>query len=826
MIFLRLKWAHITSKLLACCLLLATLSNTQANQMAPDNIELLVIKPIAPPHSQISAQRWQQLSQAFAKRRGLFVDGLLPGLEKTSGPEAGAVYVNELILERSPYLLRHATNPINWTTWSPDIFARAKAENKLIFLSIGYSSCHWCHVMEQDSFVKEDIANLLNQHFIAVKVDRELHPEVDALYTRALDLVTGSSGWPITALLDAKAAPVFIDAFLAHDSLVVLLTRLSELWQQQPSHLTQNAARVMALLAQQQAPEQGIKWQKNTLDITVLKLQQQLDPVNGGFSGAPKFPTEGMMLFLLDHLTRSNDQTTADLVKLQLDQMIAKGLLDSVNGGFHRYATDKSWLLPHFEKMLYNQGQLLLVYSRAYKIFGEARYLTVIKDTINFMRRWLYKSSRGYYSAIDAQHLGVGGQYYSWSAAQLQTIAPQQAKAAGLTTFALHQGESLGVYFTKPASTAAIAIAASLRQFKKGQGRPFIDKKIITAWNALAVWGLTEAYQVSKAPEVKALALDIAQSLWSRHFVSQNNQLIRASYITPVGGIEDKQTGVSGTLDDYAYFAKAMLAVFDMSGDKRWLNRAKLLTKQALDQFLSGDQGFFFTGKSQRAALPLRLKQSQDGELLAAGPVMTQVLHDLGQRSGDRDLIKQAKRSVDYLKTQFNQAPLAHLYAGLVINTLDNKSRDNLQYFAAGRGQVSLSRSSLNEPGTTNNACAAASWTLKISLQPGWHINSATPRQAYLRPTRVTFTPEKAYRVNYPVGKLVTLGFQQAQLSVYEGEFELALFPIKKPSHRPNQGADTGLSIALQACSDNVCLMPQTLMFYLPNCAIKGAEIR
>lgn len=746
----------------------------------------VIAQIVAPIGSGMSIRKLEQLTEVYQSKQEMFAGFAAP------------ITINELILENSPYLVRHATNPVNWKAWSAAVFAQAKAQNKPIFLSIGYSTCHWCHEMEQDSFVKSDIAALINQHFIAVKVDRELHPAVDELYTSALELVTGSSGWPVTAVLNAKGEPLFINSFLSHAQLTVLLNRLAAMWQSNPAYLNQSAANIMALVKQQQQLGAVVKWEPSTLNTSTEKVRQQLDPQYGGYVGEPKFPAEAMLLFLLDQLTRQENKPLAGQVQLQLGQMIGKGLYDPVHGGFHRYSTDAQWLQPHFEKMLYNQGQLLLVYSRAANMFGKSSYKAVLKDIIGFLRLWLYQPSAGLYSAIDADYQGQEGKFYLWTAQELAQIPQAQSKAAGLTTYDFTSRQ--GIYFSQPSTTAASQIRAQLRALRSTQQKPLIDKKIITGWNALVIWGLIEAYEVLKDDSIKTLAVEIAQVLWSNHYSATSQQLYRASF----NGLPTQ----SATLGDYSYLAKAMVRLFDITDNQEWLTRAQLLTRLTLAHFKGDDHGFFVAAIGDNNNLGLNLKQSKDGELLAAGAVMVEVLHDLWLRTGKVEFKKSLKGTGDYLKAKVQGNPLNHLYAASVINRLDNKVNNHSQYFAGGRGRISVVT-----PNTQAVCAGAKQLAFKVQLKDGWHINSSAPLQSHLRPTKAVFeSVEKTYQVNYPKAEITRLGFQKAPLSVYQGAFLLGL-----ENHKNNQQS-TRISIHVQPCSDKVCLLPEELRFFLPSC--------
>jgi uncharacterized protein YyaL (SSP411 family) len=748
---------------------------------------------VAPVQSDMSPATLDQLVKIYHQKLTTHPELLSNSHNKPK--DNSPVYLNALIKQNSPYLLRHATNPINWKPWSNEVFSQAKAQNKLVFLSIGYSTCHWCHVMEQDSFVKQDIAKLLNQHFIAVKVDRESHPAIDELYTEALTQVTGSSGWPITGVLNEKGEPVFINAFLPHDKLKRLLTRLHDRWQKNSTYLNLNAANLMSLVRQRHSNDPQAKWDPKTLAKTVQKVIRQLDNVEGGFTGKPKFPTEAMLIFLLDELTRNDNPVLSDLVELHLDKMSAKGLYDSIHGGFHRYSTDSQWLVPHYEKMLYNQGQLLMVYAQAAKIYGKPRYKAIVKDTVDFIRQWFYQPNGGLYSAIDAEFRGQDGAFYLRTAQQLAQVSDTQRKAAGMTTYPFEHGDKFGVYFKQPNTQASQSIRKQLAEQLKQ--KPHIDKKTITAWNALVIWGLADAWQVLQTPDIKQLSVNLAQSLWSTLYNKSTQQLYRNSFNHTISEL--------GTLEDYAFFAKAMTRLFDITTDKIWLDRAGLLSKAALSKFKDKDQGFMFTDQHGGNTLAVNLTKTRDAEVLAAGAVMVEVLQDLWLRTGDVFYRQQLKGTANHLKGRLSADPLNHLYAAKALNNIEHKNTVSKQYFAGGRGTIELF--------DAQAVCRGEKLALKVNLQPQWHVNSSTPLQRYLRPTKVTFnTQEPAYNVDYPKGERVQLGFQKDPLEVYQQQFELNL------SHQGKTSKATRFQVDLQACSDKVCLLPEKLSFYLPGC--------
>lgn len=744
-----------------------------------------VSAPLAPPNSEVSADEMAQRIEQYRQNKAQ--------IQRLQNNQHSAEYLNALIYQHSPYLLRHATNPIAWRPWSEAVFAQAKEQQRLIFLSIGYSTCHWCHEMERQSFVDVDLAKLLNRDFIAVKVDRETLPAVDSLYSAILENLKGSAGWPVSAVLNEKGEPLFIDSYLSKDKLTLVLNRMSGLWRDNRDLMNSHAQRLMSLIDKSQSTTTD-NWQKDSLETIIAKLKPQLDSDQGGFVGAPKFPAEGMVLFLLDYLKRAPDPALESALRRQLDSMIAKGMFDSIYGGFHRYSTDANWQLPHYEKMLYNQGQLLLVYAAGYERFAEPRYLDAITRTFEFLQSTLYQPDEGLYSAVDAVYQGLDGGYYLWSDTQLAAFSKQQKRDAAMAAFVRNESLGLsGIYFNQPLSDSAEQIRTKLRSLARPL--PMVDSKVITAWNALAAWGLIEGYRVTANQQMLQMAREILAQLYRQHFERTPGRLYRAS-------IHHQRLG-EGTLEDHAYLAKALLALYRQSGEPRDLEQAKTLVALAISRFADKQGGFRF---SQQAVGSRQLPYSgADGELLSAAAVMVSAMNDLWLIQGQDSARKAVKQQVNWLKQQVLNSPLNHLYALKVILDFSQGSVEPRQYFAKGKGQVSLSAPS--------QLCAEQPFSLDFKLAPGWHVNSAQPKQKYLKPFALKQQgATKSLTIDYPKAKLKALSFNATEVSLYEGAFSVGVNP------GPGEQGPLYLSVEVQPCSDKVCLLPQTLNFFVAGC--------
>ena len=750
--------------------------------------------PQKPPYATIDEEKFAHWLEV-KKEKQATLDELIAAAGGEHSP-----YLNSLVLENSPYLLRHASNPINWQPWNTSVLNSAKENGKLIFLSIGYSTCHWCHVMEKQSFVDEEVAALLNQHYVSIKVDREQLPDIDAYYSNALEAVVGSSGWPVSVVLDPQGNILFINSYLDQPKLLKLLARFASLWERKPSALKSNAALIAQLINVQSSPEVTTEWNDELLDEAEKTLLGLLDRQAGGFAGEQKFPAEASLFFMLNRIEKSSATDTpalSEAFQQQLKAMARGGLYDHVHGGFHRYSTDSQWQVPHYEKMLYNQAQLMIVYSRAYRLFGDPLYRFVVKDMADFLRNWMYEAGAGFYSAIDADYQGHEGLYYLWSQDELgRLLTPTN----NLKTYSFEQGDLLGVILGEPESEASLLARNKLLQARKTKSRPHIDKKIITAWNAQMVWAFAEAYTATGDEVYRQWAEGSIALLWENHFDSADGRLIRSRYMA--------EAAAQGRLDDYAYLAMALVKVYDINSDEQWLERAEYVGKAAVDLFMDEDGGFYLSAKTDEVESHVtRVKSQRDGELLPAGAVLADVLRKLYKRTGDNQYRDLMKRAETFLKKRFIAAGIDNLYAGSVLSDNISGSTMPLQYFAKGKGRVSM----LAKAGS----CAAKNnIRLDIHLDSGWHVNSSQPLMAMLKPTKVDIEgAARLIKTTYPEGLKKTLGFHQQALSLYEGDFSINLELL--------QGSPIDRAVAavkLQACSDKVCLLPEIVRISLPSC--------
>ena len=718
----------------------------------------------------VNALEFTQWQQERIKQ-GDIIDSLVQHsntLDKAT--DFSARYLNRLIFEASPYLLRHALNPVDWYPWHANTLAKAKLENKLIFLSIGYSTCHWCHVMEQESFTNLSIAKILNQHFVSIKVDRELTPDVDQYFTQALALTQGSAGWPINAILTANAELIWLDSYLSPQDFSNTLSKLSKVWQSRPEAVRQVAKNIAGQLKGQNNIA-GIAWDIDKSEQIVKTLVSNLDAIHGGLAGDRKFPNASALQLLIYQYQLTPDPELGIHIRRFLDQLANQGIRDHLNGGFYRYSTDVRWQQPHFEKMLYNQALLISAFSKAYQVFKDERYKLLVIDTIAFVRKWFESQEGAYYSGVDADYLGNEGRYYTFSPEELSAIAPSD-----LNQFLWCNYNASKLTF--PCSSRQDGELTDARQalllVKSGLAKPHIDRKVITAWNALMISAFVDAY-VAFNDEVYLTAAKNLANVINKQQINQSGLLMRASYHNKLSG--------KAVLNDYAYLAHAMFTLFQQTQNKKWYQLAVHFYQQGSKLF----------GINYQGEISLSNSQLDDGELLSAHTMLVS-LGDKLRSYGEKNAAT-VKQQISQLK----QAAMNSSSSNFSLHEFFLKDKfgvfDNKQFFAKGKGHAQL---------TLNDNSA----TIFINLTKGWHINSNEPKQKFLIPTKLASKTNMLSRVQYPAAKIKVLGFNQSKLSLFEGSFQIK-------AHIDNLSELGGkIELSLQACSDKVCLLPEKLSFY------------
>ncbi|MBT3921728.1 MAG: thioredoxin domain-containing protein [Nitrospina sp.] len=522
---------------------------------------------------------------------------------------------NRLVDEKSPYLLQHKDNPIHWYPWGEEALAAAQRENKPIFLSIGYSTCHWCHVLEKESFEDEEVAALLNKAFICIKVDREEHPDVDQFYMNVVQAMTGNGGWPLTVVMTPEKIPVFGGTYFPRNELMKILGLISSAWIEQPEKIKEVGDTVRKFIE----AEDRVSTQSVTLDEKLLKdfYKKSLisyDEDNGGFGLAPKFPPTMKMRLLLRIAQRTGDQHAIKMVQTTLVNMGRGGIYDHLGGGFHRYSTDPVWLVPHFEKMLYDQAALATVYLEAYQVTKNPMFESVARGILDYVLTDMTGPQGGFYSAEDADSEGEEGTFYVWADAELKkilTLADYQLayKIFGVTSGGNFEESGKNILHLQKKNSWKVHERIEVKNLKKKllkvrgkRERPFKDDKVLTAWNGLMISAMAKAAQVLKDSKYLIAAQKSASFLKTKLY--EKGKLARR-YRTG-------EAKFTASLDDYAYLIQGLVDLYESDFDEQWLSWASGLQKMQDELFWDKDAGGYFFSEEEGSLLPGRNKMFED----------------------------------------------------------------------------------------------------------------------------------------------------------------------------------------------------------------------
>lgn len=540
---------------------------------------------------------------------------------------------NRLINEKSPYLLQHAYNPVNWYAWGDEAFKAAKEQNKPIFLSIGYSTCHWCHVMAHESFENEIIADYLNKHFISIKLDREEYPEIDNIYMHACQMINGSGGWPLTVFMDYNQKPFFVNTYFPPEDrygrigFLTLLKRINEFWLNEPEKINSSINSIANTINFDNPKSEQINFNENIIHNLYNSLFNSFDNIFGGFGNAPKFPTPQNFLFLLDYAIFYNSNTALDMVEKSLINMRLGGIFDQVGFGFHRYSTDKHWLLPHFEKMLYDQAGLLIAYSKTYKITKNIFYKNTAYEIIKFLKQELLAPEKAFYSAIDADSENEEGKFYVWSYEELKNVIPAEHFDEFCEYYNVHvdgnyKEESTKVKtgknilhitnFNDSQTNKFTPYLQKLYEIRKLRVHPLVDKKILTDWNSLIIWALSEASIIFNDNELLKLAEE------TFNFI-KNNLLL--DNFTLLHRYIDKEAGLDATADDYAFLIHGALSLYQSTNNLEYLEFAIDLNESFINKYWDEDNYGFYFSPNDGQKLISRTKQLFDNAIPSANSI-------------------------------------------------------------------------------------------------------------------------------------------------------------------------------------------------------------
>ncbi len=752
--------------------------------------------------------------------------------------EGRAIFINRLIEEDSPYLLQHAHNPVNWYPWGDEAFAAAKAEDKPIFLSIGYSTCHWCHVMEVESFDNVEVAKLLNQHFISIKMDREQFPDLDEIYMTGVQLVSGHGGWPMSNFLLPDGRPFYGATYFPAPSFMQVLGQIGGAWHNQRSELERNAHSLYQAINKilcERKPLETLR--QDIVDNAVKALLQREDRTLGGLAGAPKFPQEPILLFLLDQVVRRDDGAALGFVERTLEGMGRGGIYDQVGGGFHRYSVDEEWLIPHFEKMLYNQAQLGMVYLQAYQLTGQDLFARVARQTCNYVLRDMQIEQGGYYSATDADSEGEEGIFFTWSQSELEKcLSPAQAELAkylfGVSPGGNFEGANI-LHLSRSLSVSAReygpdfyrdldAVLMQLYQVREQREHPLRDDKLIVSWCAQMATTLVWASQTLPFTEA-ADWLTSAETAIQRMLddnLQAGGELKRIS----LHGV----VSITGQLEDYSNLIQALICLYDVTDKPDYLSKACALTARVIEEFWdANEQRFCLAPREQAGPKLVRSSNASDGATLSPVAVMLESLQAMELRLArvPEQFVEMPVRAIfdkalASLAAVINENPISQCSLMRVISGSVEGARGSLQYAGSGRVRV-FARKEITARAESGRAQQEDNQDevqidVDFSILDPWHLTAPLTQGEQAAgafvPLTVSLNEESDWEIQ-------CLSFPEATDCVAAPSGAVAIYRdslrVKLRARRVRcSGAAPlriSLTVVLQLCDDSQCLLPETL---------------
>ncbi len=797
-----------------------------------------------------------------------------------------AMFTNRLSKETSPYLLLHQHNPVDWYPWGPAAFEKAKQENKIIFLSVGYSSCYWCHVMERLVFENPEIAKYMNENFVNIKVDREERPDIDDIYMTSLSVyfhligAPDNGGWPLSMFLTPDREPFAGGTYFpptdqgGQMSFPRVLQKVNELWSGDKAKVQQSAtiiAKEVARLQKEEGATEAIPIEDRLVKAGVRSINASFDSEYGGIDfsevspNGPKFPTSSKLVLLqYDIESMDAESTSAESAKVlyqTLDAMANGGIYDHLGGGFHRYSTDRYWHVPHFEKMLYDNGQLASLYAKAYGQTGNEQYKQVAAGIIDFVLRELTDTQGGFYSALDAETDGVEGEHYAWSQEELKEILdegyPLFAEFYGLNEpvrfehgYVLHRVTTLKALAEKQKTTPE-ALESQLAAMRKklhtvrNQRQPLLkDDKILTSWNGLMITGMANAGRILKRPDYTAAAEKAAQFILDQMRDKQGH--LYRSY-------RADQARLNAYLDDYAFLVQGLLALYEATGKQQWLDQAQALTDLQIKLFWDQkEHGFFFTTHDHEQLIA-RTKNAYDAAIPSGNSISTRNLIQLTQLTGDPKYRQHADQTLQLFGRvikrypnrcaqlvqavgEFLTTPPAQKQSALPAPTSDaGFAHGSLEQFAANSEQLAsvtpglelLAAAGLGQVTPKKNLVAAKAYlsvdklpagktcrvAIVLTIEDGWHINANPAKPDFMVPTTFTVKSNQQVtlsQVKYPAGHAFTVEGFDEPLQVYEKQ-AIIRGTLTIPAAAAGKAEELELNVKYQACNDKTCIRPTTV---------------
>ncbi|MGQ0680420.1 MAG: thioredoxin domain-containing protein [Actinomycetota bacterium] len=560
---------------------------------------------------------------------------------------------NRLINETSPYLLQHAYNPVDWYPWGEEALARAEQENKPLLISIGYAACHWCHVMERESFEDQATAELMNTNFVCIKIDREERPEIDAIYMDAVQAITGQGGWPMTVFASPEGIPFFGGTYFPPTdrpglpSFRRIMHGVVSAWRESGDKVVEEGRELVARIAAfNQPPQAEGELGPEILDAAVAKLSRAFDHDHGGFGDAPKFPQPPLLEFLL-RMAHAGRQPAADMIDKTLRSMALGGIYDQLGGGFARYSVDAGWLVPHFEKMLYDNAQLARVYTRAWQQNHDPLFRRIALETLEYLLRDMHDPSGVFYASEDADSEGHEGKFYLWSFREFIAAAPEAAEYYGVSEEGNFEGSNI---LTACSDHPPAESRRKLFEARANRVRPGRDDKALTSWNGLTISALTEAGMAFDRPDLVEEAARTAGFILAK--VHDDSGRLQHSY-------KDGRSRVTGLLEDYAYLAEGTLTLWEATFEPRWLEACIELTETMVKLFWDDEHGGLYTTGVDHEKLILRQKELTESVTPAPQAVASMVMRKLAVLTGREELAERTEQILELVHTFMKAAPQA-----------------------------------------------------------------------------------------------------------------------------------------------------------------------
>ena len=732
-------------------------------------------------------------------------------------PDGSWKWTNRLVHETSPYLLLHAHNPVDWYPWSDEALELAKKENRLIFLSVGYSTCYWCHVMEREVFSNPEIAEMMNKNFINIKIDREERPDLDEIYMTATQLLIQRGGWPNSVFLTPNLKPFYAGTYFpptdmpGRPGFPTILDAVHEAWVTREAEVIESANQISKTI--EMAISRGFTaLNARALDRVLVTaaldyLRTSYSHAYGGFGRAPKFPSPANLEFLLSEYERKSELQTPpigneSLLKMithTLDMMAYGGMYDQVGGGFHRYSVDAKWLIPHFEKMLYDNAQLAKVYLQAYQLTQEPRYRRVAEEIFGFIFREMTAPEGGFYAALDAETDAEEGKYYVWTADEIQKVLGKKDAKHFNDVYGVDKGpnfEGKSVLYVPKGSVVESAVKdlstarEKLLKARAEREYPLLDTKVIVNWNGLMIDALAYGYQVLGEEQYLAAASKAAQFVLDT-LRKPDGEL----WHTYTAGVVKQDA----YLDDYAFFVRGLLGLYHATGEEKWLDSARTLTDTMIQLFWDDKNGGFYYTKADAKHLIVRTKKPYDSAIPSGNAVAVKNLLAFGA-----DYRNYAEKTLRTFSDSMAQSPSSFMHMYFALN----------HYLMTAEKEFDIATPSLVTAATAIKAENDEIFKVEVQLEiaAGWHINANPAGQDNLIPTTLevdTDMPVEIIDIAYPKGRSARFEFSDESLNVYEDSLTIPL-KLKRKSNATGSSKVT-LKLTYQPCNDTECLFPDTL---------------